>query len=168
MVTRLEPSLTLSNASRVDGKATLNGSLLLARMTDVSAKLEAEFSELASDRATGEISVNVRVRNSSPDTLGGRVVARILAARSGFGELTVAGDTQRDRAGSPLLDFSSSLPPSRVLPPGASNSPTRVRLRLSLPVRVQRFPYVGTHVDTDLATLDWRLYAERVGPGVPR
>jgi hypothetical protein len=124
---------------RVTGVVAANGFVDLASAADVSARATLDLEDAFYDRASGTVTANVYLVNSSEDTLRAPLFVRVLSLTSAMGRPTI---TNADRGGpgpGAVLDF-TSLIEGGSLAPGARSSARRVVFALedARPVRPLR------------------------------
>lgn len=114
----------------VRGTVAEHGGGEYADLEDVSPKVNLDLESMSFDAETGTLTVSARIKNSSADTLSGRLVARVIELRSELGipEL-LAVDGTRSGVGA-VLDFTDLLEDGRLLPE-ASTGAMRLRVRVS-------------------------------------
>ncbi|HEY3119626.1 MAG TPA: sialidase family protein, partial [Vicinamibacteria bacterium] len=113
----------------VAGKAVEHGSAELSGLEDVSQKLMLENVGQPRLDESGLLTMTVRLKNTSKETLAAPLKMRLLALRSELGEPSVANaDNGLDGAGA-TWDFTPELP-GGLLAPGAATQPKTLRFRL--------------------------------------
>jgi len=114
----------------VPGRAIKHGSPDLAELEDISPQVKLKFSNTRLDRGRSEISVALRLKNISKDTLSGPVKVRVVQLHSDLGVPTIVGAENGLGGPGAVWDFTPTLP-SGVLAPNAESSGKTLTLRLS-------------------------------------
>jgi len=109
---RLIPNTPLqlwSTTITVVGQVLRNGSPELAHLTDISRKTTLELSDMEFDRATLTLAANARIKNTSKETLGTPLKARVVYLRSDIGRIAVTNsDNGMTREGA-VWDFGPAV-----------------------------------------------------------
>jgi hypothetical protein len=141
----------------VRAAAVQHGALELASMTDVTDRVTANLTQTSYDRATGTITAQLRLRNTSRETISGPVKARVIALNSDLGVAQLLGSDNGTNGAGAILDLSSLLSGGTLLPDSTSASRT-VRIHLT---DLRPFKQ-GDRLVFGLAALDVRVYAASV------
>jgi hypothetical protein len=150
-------------AVTVAGEAVPNGSPELAALDDLSDRAVVEIFSPALDRASGLLTADVRLKNTSGSTIKGPLKLRVLTLRSTAANsaAVVGADNGLTGAGA-IWDF-TTLIPAAGLGPGNFSGPKRLTFRLSglLPAADQL-----RHSKTSFAAIDVRVLGHANSGGV--
>ncbi len=138
----------------VRGTAVRNGAAELASMADATDRVAAELTEASYDRGTSTVTAQLRLRNTSRETISGPLKARIIALNSDLGVAQLVGADNGMAAAGAIFDFSGLLRGGALMPDSTSN-PRTVRIHLT---DVRPFKQ-GDRLVFGLASLDARVYA---------
>ncbi len=116
----------------VDGTAVLNGDSSLAKLKDVSPDVQLKIFSTNYDRASGTVSVEARLKNTSDKTLFAPIKLRLLDLTSSLGTPSAA-NADNDVAGSDVLWDLSSLLKGGRLEPKKTSATMRLIFRVSDP-----------------------------------
>jgi len=114
----------------VGGKAVRNGVPELSGLEDVSKQLQFEVMSRTFDRGSGMLSMTVRLRNSSKDTIQGPVKLRVRTLESKLGIPEIIGADNGERGTGAIWDFSATLP-GGALAPGVSSGERKLEFKIT-------------------------------------
>jgi len=139
---------------RVDGKARLNGSPDLEKLSNITEHMKLSFGNARYDRESQTISAEVFLTNTSDRKLNAPIKVRVLAISSVAGLVEVV-DTDNDlkQAGA-VWDFTPFLE-GGALAPGKETKPRTIRFRLHNPKPFRPLP--ETRYAVSLVTLETRI-----------
>jgi hypothetical protein len=139
------------------GAAVEHGAAELATLTDATDQVMIEVTGATYDRGSGTASAQLRLKNTSKDTIVGPVKARVVALNSDLGVPQIVGaDNGTGRAGA-IFDLTALIAGGRLLPDSVS-APRTLTVRLS---DVRPFKQ-GQLLKFGLVALDARVYAGAV------
>ena len=122
----------------VTGQVAPTGGAMVADLDDVGAKVELALGATTYDDKAHTVTMQVRLRNTSRDTLRAPLRVLVTQLSSQFGAPRVSGaDNDRDGVGA-VWDFSSLIPPAG-LAPNAVTEPRTLRFQLESAVGYDRF-----------------------------
>lgn len=141
----------------VDAQVARNGGREWSNLVDVSMKVSLDLKDVSYDRAANALTFKARLLNTSPDTILGPGVLRIVGLESDAGvpELS-ASDIAGPREGA-MIYFGSSGADAALLPGGASPERT-----LTFVVKEMRQRPVGEGYKFRLVKLTARVLAKEV------
>jgi hypothetical protein len=113
----------------VRGAALPNGGGGLESLRDVSAKAEVRYSLAHVDLATGEITINAAIANTSHEMLPGRLTLRLLRLASSSGAIEAQNADNHTSTGGAVWEFHST--PGQSLAPGSLTLSRQLQFRLS-------------------------------------
>jgi hypothetical protein len=116
-------------AITVAGTVGKNGGGTLASLADVSGKVAVDLKDLAWDAKTQALTAEITLRNTSKETLRGRLVARLLSVSSEAGVAAVA-NADNGVAGAGATYDLTGLVPAGGLEPDKSTGPKTIRFQL--------------------------------------
>ena len=114
----------------VTGAVVKHGAPELAKLEEVSKQIKVETMGRSFDRGTGTLSMTVRLRNSSKDTISGPVKLRLRTLESELGVPEVLGADNGERGTGAIWDFSSVVT-GGVLVPGARSAERKLEFRIA-------------------------------------
>jgi len=103
-------------AVTVGASAVKNGSTELQNLEDLSQKVTLQFSNVSYDPSSRKAITDLRIHNTSSDTLAAPLKLRVLILRSAFGVPTILNSDNREKGVGSVLDFSSLMKGDRLLP----------------------------------------------------
>jgi hypothetical protein len=116
----------------VDGSAVVNGSKELEKLTDVSDKVTLDFKNSRFDRATGMVSIDAYLGNTSDVTLRQPILLRVLSVDSKIGKPTIENASNHEPGPGAVWDFSDSVANKDVgLVRGEVSKPKQLNFRLT-------------------------------------
>lgn len=121
----------------VAGTVSKNGSPALAALVDVSGKVAMDLKDLSWDAKSQTATAEVTLRNTSKETIRGRLVARLLSVSSEAGVVAVANADNGVAGAGATFDL-TALVPEGGLKPDASTSSKTIRFQLHdvRPIRI--------------------------------
>lgn len=137
----------------VDGEAVRHGDPALSGLEDVTDRTALEVERAGYEGSPAEtVSLRVRLRNTSEDTLSAPVVLRLVDLWSEYGDAELLGDGPDVGGGDPagaddgprgapgaVIPVTPHLPDGE-LPPGARSEPFEIRARIEVPARPGPMP----------------------------
>ncbi len=121
----------------VSGAVSKNGSPALAALVDVSGRVAVDLKDLSWDAKSQTATAEVTLRNTSKETIRGRLVARVLSVFSEAGVATVANADNGVAGAGATFDL-TALVPEGGLKPDASTASRTIRFQLKdvRPIRI--------------------------------
>jgi hypothetical protein len=114
----------------VRGRVARNGSADLATFADMSEKVSYSTSDVALDRTTGVITLHLRMKNASSDTIRGPLKLRLVGGEDDYGRIEARGAEN----GVDSIGAVWSVPmEGATLLPGAATRPLKITLILGTP-----------------------------------
>jgi hypothetical protein len=144
----------------VTGRVAPSGGEMVAGLEDVGSKVELAIGSTTYDDKAHTVTMQVRLRNNSRDTL--RAPIRVLVAQlsSHFGVPHIVGaDNDRDGVGA-LWDFTALVPPGG-LPPKGESQPRTLTFQLERAVGYERFVWARRQ---SAIRFDARVFAAKAKP----
>jgi hypothetical protein len=139
------------------GTAVRNGAPELATLTDVSSMVMLQLLNTAYDPKRHELTFQVRLKNTSKDTIRAPIKARVLGLTSRIGTPELRMGDQRGVGA--IVDLSSILP-SGVLFPDALSGMKELKFQLMDPK-----PFASwAEINSSLIELKLRLFAQAPAP----
>ncbi len=121
----------------VAGTVSKNGSAALAALVDVSGKVAVDLKDLSWDAKSQTATAEVTLRNTSKETIRGRLVARVLSVSSEAGVVTVANADNGVAGAGATFDLTSLVPEGGLKPDASTASKTiRFQLKDVRPIRI--------------------------------
>ena len=144
----------------VTGVVAPIGGAMVADLADVGAKVELALGATTYDDKAHTVTMQVRLRNTSRDTVRAPVKMLVTQLSSQFGVPHVSGaDNDRDGVGA-VWDFSSLIPPGG-LAPNAESEPRTLEFRLQSAVGYDRFVWARRQ---SVVRFDARVFAGKQKP----
>lgn len=125
----------------VRGIVARHGDPSLGRMTNVSDRVSLRISEESYDRREDLVTIGMRLRNNSRDTIHGPVKLRILELTGRLGSMRILGSENGLESEGAVLDLSGGLPVG-LLPPGEESDVVRIQVRVGEPLPLPRAGFV--------------------------
>jgi len=121
----------------VAGAVSKNGSPDLAALVDVSGKVAVDLKDLAWDAKSQMATAEVTLRNTSKETIRGRLVARVLSVSSEAGVVTVANADNGAAGAGATFDLTPLVPEGGLKPDASTASKTlRFQVKDVRPIRI--------------------------------
>jgi hypothetical protein len=121
----------------VPGALSKNGSPALAALVDVSGKVAVDLKDLSWDAKSQTATAEVTLRNTSKETIRGRLVVRVLSVSSEAGVVTVANADNGVAGAGATFDLTSLVPEGGLKPDASTASKTiRFQLKDVRPIRI--------------------------------
>lgn len=148
--------------ARVDvtGKAHHHGHATLDGFTDVTSQLNLQWGTMTADKQTGTLEAELIASNTSDRPVTGRLIARLVSARSLAGSVRIHTADGERAASETLIDFTDALD-AGVLKPGERSKAKRIRV--SIKADCSPDPVVIDDAGRLLLELGVRFYAKRPG-----
>lgn len=138
----------------VSGDVTPGGSPELAALSDITAQVKLEISDITFDHRTGAASASARVKNISGGELRGPIKVRALSLRSELAGVAAIADADNGQTGpGAVWDFTPELSGNKLGPGGLSRA-KRLSFRFS---DLRPFRQQGNMKEL-LLSLDARVY----------
>jgi hypothetical protein len=116
----------------VDGAAVVNGSKELQTLADVTDKVTLDFRNSKFDRATGTVSIDAYLGNTSDVTLHEPILLRVLSLDSKIGKPTIENADNHEPGPGAVWDFSNTVANKDVgLARGEVSKSKRLSFRLT-------------------------------------
>jgi hypothetical protein len=120
----------------VAGRAIRHGAPELAGLEDVSSKVHATFETATLDKRSGVLTMALRLRNISVETIRGPLKLRVKRLSSQLGDAHLMSGV-KPSGGGLVIDLTDVLS-GNVLAPGAQTKPKALRIRLTSPRPVRQ------------------------------
>jgi hypothetical protein len=114
----------------VKGQFVKNGDESAAQLDDVTSKIDLDVVEASFDRARGEGTLNIRLKNVSKDTIVGPIKLRALIVTSELGVAHILNADNGLTSDGAMWDYSSLLE-NNMLPPGGTSGVKALRFRIT-------------------------------------
>ena len=137
------------------GTVARNGGGELAQFADVTGKIGLELSQTFYDRATNTVTVAVKLKNTSKDTIVAPVKLRAVGLRSDLGLPSAEQAENGVRGVGAVWDFSSVIPANGLKP-----NETSAEKRLAFKLTDQRPLRQGKTFKFGLIEIDARVLAK--------
>lgn len=115
----------------VEGLAIPNGANDIRNLEDVSDKVTLDFKDSNYDKATGVITIDAYLGNTSEVQLRPPLLLRVLTLSSKLGKPTIENATNQQPGPGAVWDFTDELKQKSGLAPGEITKPKRLTFRLS-------------------------------------
>jgi hypothetical protein len=116
----------------VDGAAVVNGAKELETLADVTDKVTLDFRNSEFDRATGAVSMDAYLGNTSDATMHEPILLRILSVDSKIGKPTIENANNHEPGPGAVWDFSDAVANKNIgLAAGEVSKPIRLNFRLT-------------------------------------
>ena len=116
----------------VDGAAVVNGSKELEALADVTDKVTLDFKNGKFDRASGTLSIDAYLGNTSDVMLHPPILVRVLSVDSKIGKPTVENANNHEPGAGAVWDFSKEIRDKDTgFAPAEVSAPKRLTFRLS-------------------------------------
>ncbi len=121
-----------SAAVSIEGAAIVNGSKELSELQDVSDKVTLDLKSGKFDRATGLLTIDAYLGNTSEQTLKTPIKMRVITLESKMGQPTIVNAENQQPAAGAVWDFSDQIADkSKGFAPGEVAAPKRLTFRLT-------------------------------------
>jgi hypothetical protein len=148
-------------AVTVAGRPEKNGSMELAKLTDVSGKVKLRFTDRKLFRKDRMVETDVQLENLSEDTFHGLLKMRVLDLNSDLGVPEIINADEGGKGEGAVFDFTSLLE-GQELKPHAVTKPKHIKMRM---VELDPVRPFGPGAVTSLATFNTKVLAGSVtGP----
>jgi hypothetical protein len=138
----------------VRGAAVKHGAEELASLTEATDRVTFDLTQVTYDRTKGIITAQMRLKNTSKDTIYAPVKARVTSLESDLGVAQLIGAENGMTGAGAIYDLSDMLSDKQLLPDSSSHDRT-----LSIRVSDVRQPgRRGGQYHFGLAAIDARLY----------
>jgi hypothetical protein len=121
----------------VKGQVVRNGTPDLATFEDITSTLEVALDSMRYDPAAKTISVDLRLYNRGPETVHGKIGARLFNVRSVLGEVALENSDRSAGQGAYYIDLTSHLPASG-LPAKTPSTPRKLIFRTTAAAETKR------------------------------
>ena len=107
-------------AITVQGSALKHGDTVLAKLDDISSRIEVEVVDSSFDRQRNEGTISVRLKNISKETIGGPIKLRALGVISELGRATITNADNGVTGDGALWDFTRLIDDGALAPDESS------------------------------------------------
>jgi hypothetical protein len=139
---------------RVEGRVVRHGSDKLADLRDITPRVALEMLNVRYDQSRGVVTGELRISNSSTDTIRGPFWVRVLQARSMWGTLAAVSVDGGAASENAVVDFAASVPKG-YLAPGEVSSVRPFTVTLKDPKHIDPV----SRADKSLVTLRAKVFA---------
>ena len=135
----------------VRGTAVKNGSVELSQLEDLSASTMLELNTCNYEKTDNVLSCTARLKNTSKETLGGRLKLRVIALRSELGEPQILNADNGQNGIGAVWNFDQEIKPGE-------NSPDKLfRFRILNPRDFRQ----GNHFKSTFVVMDVRVLGQK-------